>query len=335
MTTSTSFQAKYHLDLAVASVKDFAALESSFRAWVKQHPPGPMPIGTGWHDIDQQLAEELLARNYIGGKNRPIDFATVRYYADQLGRGDWKPTGQPWIFDDLGQGMDFQHRAWAVYLSGHTMRTFVLCDVPHDEQLFAFMDNGKVRNAAAALVTAGYNGVSALIYGVIKLAEGVRRDLFRLTGAARLGRMAPIDVLRAMAYYPNAQTAARSAASDWKPAAMYIGGSSKRDVVAYLGMAILDAGYDEGVADDFFADLASDDEDRAADHAIAAARKEIDKNLRSPKPWAKHVLLACLIKTFNAWVKDEPLRKRWNWQLNEEFPAIVPNDTPAAEAEAA
>jgi len=208
-------------------------------------------------------------------------------------------------------------------------RTFVVTDIEPIPNLFAYIDNVRVRTPATALQTAGYDGVASAIVRVIKIAEEVRHGIYNPTGATKLMRMSPIDVLGLVNTYPNAQKATRSAASDWDTAVIYLGG--RKDVVAYLGMRIMDV-YGEELADDFFQEVA-DDAERPADNAIAALRKEIDRDNRAVKPMKRQHILAALIKAFNAWHRGESLGRRWMLQVNEDFPALDVPEAPAVAAE--
>ena len=120
-----------------------------------------------------------------------------------------------------------------------------------------------------------------MIAKVIRIAEEVRHGVYNPTGKVeKLQRMSPADMLGLASRYPNAQKAARSASSDWSEAVTYLG--ERKDVVAYLGMRIIDVHGDER-ADDFFEELL-DNSERPADHPIAALRKEIDNDNKAEKP---------------------------------------------------
>ena len=264
-----------------------------------------------------------LVRRNRPGANRKLDPATVVYYAKQMARDDWKATGQPILIDTNGGLLDAQHRVYAGLISGMTFKSFVVTDVEPIENLFAYIDNAKPRTAASALQTAGLNGVSPTIVKVLKIAEEVRLGVYNASSAVKLGRLSPVEVLKLSATYPNARMAARMAASDWSEASSYVG---YKEIVAYLGMQI-DALHDGSTADDFFEDVASNEE-RSDTDAIGALRKLIDKEANAQKPMKKHHLLAALIKAFNAWHQQEPLGRRWMLQVNEDFPVLVgPRET--------
>ena len=118
------------LDLDNQKPKEVLALVEAFEADIKANPKlGTLPVSTGWHDVTPAIAIDLLRRNRPGA-NRKIDPATVFYYARQMSRGEWKATGQPFLIDDNGVLQDCQHRCYAVIISGATIKTFVVTNVP-------------------------------------------------------------------------------------------------------------------------------------------------------------------------------------------------------------
>jgi hypothetical protein len=316
------------LDLDNPKPKDVLALVEAFEADARTNPDlGAVPVVTGWIEITPALAVSLLRRNRPGA-NRKVDPATVFYYANQMAHGQWQATGQPILIDAEGKLQDGQHRLLAVLISSTTTKSFVVTDIAPIPNLFAYIDNSRPRTAATALQTAGYNGVASAITKVVTIGEQVRLGVFNPTGITKLPRLSPIDMLGLIGNYPNAQKAARSAASDWEPVVAYIGG--RKDIVGYLGMRITDL-HSEELADDFFGEIV-DNTERAPDHPIAALRKEIDKDRKAEKPLKKHHMLAALIKAFNAWRKGESLGRRWMLQVNEDFPTLDGPDPEVEEA---
>ena len=306
------------LDLANPKPKDLVALIEAFEANLGANPDfGPLPVSTGWHDITPTMAVDFLRRNRRGA-NRKVIPGTVFYYASQMARGQWKATGQPMLFDANGVLIDAQHRAYAVVISGVTIKTFVVTDIEPIDNLFAYIDNSATRTRSSALATAGYNGVAPIIDKIVRIGEEVKTGVYNPGGATKLLRMSPADILGLVGGYPNAQKAARAAASDWTPAVDYLSGH--KDTVAYLGMRIIDLQGEE-LADEFFEEVAAAEE-RASDDPIAALRKVIDRDNASAKPMRKHYRLAALIKAFNAWNRNEVLPRRWMLQVNEDFPSL-------------
>ena len=291
------------LDLNVQRPKEVLAIVEIFDNDIKtDHDLGKLPVKTGWVQITPAIAVNLLRRNRPGA-NRKIDPATVFYYAHQMAKGDWKATGQPVLIDSNGTLLDAQHRLYGVLISGKTIKSYVVADVEPQMNLFAYIDNSRVRTPAAALQTAGFDGVAPIIVKVIKIAQEIKYGVYNPSGATKLMRMSPADVLLLSNDYPNIQKAARSAASDWSDAVSYLGGH--KETIAYLGMRIIDL-HSEDIADDFFEDIMSK-EVRAADDPIVALRKLIDKDNvaensyeKASSPSGADQDLQCMAKTRTA-----------------------------------
>lgn len=317
------------MDPAAIKPKDVSTLVEMIETDIKANPTlGALPVVTGWNDVTPAIALDLLHRNRPGA-NRKVDPATVAYYASQMMRDEWKATGQPMLIDREGRLVDAQHRLLAILLSGVTIKSFIVTDVEPIPALFAYIDNSRPRSAASALQTAGLNGVSPVIVKVIKLAEEIRHGVYDPTGSERLARLTPAQIIKLAGDYPNARDAARAAASDWEHVVEYVGGggTSRKDVIAYMGMRIIDL-YGNDIADDFFEEILNDDE-RPTDHPITAFRKLIDNDVKNAVLMKRPHLLAALIKTFNAWRKGETLGRRWMLQVNEALPVL---DAPQQEA---
>lgn len=317
------------LDLNNPKPKEVQALTEVFEADMRGKPDlGPIPVDTGWHDITPEIAVNLLRRNRPGA-NRKIDPATVFYYARQMAHGQWKATGQPMLFREDGVMLDAQHRVLACIISGVTIRSYVVTGVEQIPNLFAYIDNSRPRTAATALQTAGFNGVATLISKVIRLGEEVKAGVYNRGGATKLPRMAPIDMLELRDEYPNVQQAARSTVSDWDRVVEYLKKGTRKEVVAYFGMRIIDL-FGEDVAEEFFDEVMADHE-RDKDDPIASLRKSIDKEDRE-KPLKKQQVLANLIHTFNAWRANRPLGRKTILQGHDDLPRF---DEPTEDAEQA
>ena len=120
--------------------------------------------------------------------------------------------------------------------------------------------------------------------------------------------------------------AARSATSDWSDATSLLGG--RKDIVAYVGMRIIDE-HDEDVADDFFENVMYTG-DGASEYSVALHR-EVERDSRAERSMQKHHTAAMLIKVFNAWKAQTSLGRRWMPQINEDFP-VLDTGTPQAQA---
>jgi hypothetical protein len=150
------------LDLATASSPAFEECVDRFKQWVReQRPLGPLSIKTGWHTVTPEMAEEFLCRT---APNRRLSLMTIKKYARVMQREDWRPTGQPIIFDKDGKLQDAQHRLWACYLGRKSFPSFIVADAPVHEHMFAYLDDCKPRSASDAIRASG-NGRRATKIG--------------------------------------------------------------------------------------------------------------------------------------------------------------------------
>lgn len=321
------------LDLANPKPKELLAIHDVFRAAVRAgRPTGSLPVTTGWNDITPQIAVNLLLRNKPNG-NRWLNPAAVFYYANQMAAGDWQPTGQPILIDADDELKDAQHRLYACLISGTMFRSFVVTGIEDIPNMFVYLDNiVRVRDATAALQTAGYNGVSPIIAKLLRFAEEIRLGVYGPAGLNKLARLSPAQVLQLAGRYLNAQNAAQAAASDFIDVVRYLNHKGGKEVVAYVTMRIIDE-HDDDLAEEFFTEL-MDGSERPSDHPITAIRKEIDRGNRLLKPVKRQNLAANLILAFNAWQEEGTLRGRWVWNsANDAFPDIVAGVEQAEAAE--
>lgn len=319
-------------DLKTSKSKDFLHLVGLFDAETTAMPaPGALPFKNGWHDIDRTQAIDMLRRNRPGA-NRKIDYPTVLYYAAQMKRNEWKPTGQPMIFDTNGVMLDAQHRGWAIVLSNMSIKTYIVMDTPASEQLFAYVDNGRVRRPSDALQTAGFNGQSGKLVAVINHGEAIKQGLYTTTVAAKMAKMAPIEYLRVIEDYPNAVSACKSLDTDWEDLAKRMG--KRKNELAYVGMRIIDL-FGDDRADEFMDDIssfwaASTQDDLRKTYPLTAVHglvKVLVADQSATKSFKRHQVIGLLIKAFNAWNANDVVDRHWTLRINEPYPDF---DMPAA-----
>jgi hypothetical protein len=296
---------EFSLDLALASGQKFQDLVEAFNESTKALAElPPLKLKNGWASITPEIAEALLRRNRPGA-NRKASLATILYYASQMHAGLWPKTGQPIILTVDGVLIDGQHRLWAAYLGHVTFDSFVVTDVPTIDHVFAYIDNGKARNAAAALQTAGLNGLSPLISQTIQITFAFEAGLYTCGKKRRAPRMAPVQVLNYLERCPDIRKAAHLVAGEHKDACEVIG---HRDVTAFVAYKII-ALHNEEVCDRFMEEISYADENRSDNDPLKALRTYLVKQSKSEAPASKHVILAHVIKAFNAWVTETPMKR--------------------------
>jgi hypothetical protein len=330
MSEHHAWQPRFTLDLRTSTPKKLSDLVDDFERWRRANPAtGPLELANGWHDITPQMAEELLKRN---AKNRKVVHAQVLYYAGQMQRADWIKTGQPLIFDTEGDLDDGQHRLWAGYLSLTTFPTYVVSDVQPVPNLFAYIDNGRVRSMADALATQGHNGLSGLMTKMLKLVEQYDAEAFSTFGKVRkLPKMSPMDMLNFANTHPRLDEAAHYVASDGEAAAKVI---AHKDVAGFMALKILEL-YDEAKLAEFFGDIATQDQTPAPNDAVTAFQDIMRKDReKKNERFTSTVVLGLLIRVFNAWLTQDPMKKL-GYRVTDQFPRIVERQPDEVTAEAA
>jgi hypothetical protein len=310
---------EFTLDLATASSQSFQELVEQFYKNTKAREVVPaFTLKSGWNKISPQAAEDLLRRNHPGG-NREPSLSTVVYYATQMQANAWPRTGQPLIFTADGWLRDGQHRLWAAYLGLVSFETYVVTDVPVIENLFAYLDNVKPRNASTALATAGLNGLSPLISQIVQLAFNFEHGVYTCQKKKKFVRMAPIQVIHYLETHPEIRRAAKVTASEYRSASEAIGWKEIAGFVAYKIIAL----HDEDVCERFMEQIGFDD-DLFIDHdALKALNTFLRKEAKKTKDQLpKHLILAHVIKAFNAWISGTPI-KRVSIATDDEFPQFA------------
>lgn len=132
--------------------------------------PEPEP-GAHLEHITPERAQELLASNT---HNRPIRPARINSYADEMGAGLWKLTGETIKIAADGTIIDGQHRLLACLQAGEAFDAYVVTGL--DRQVFAVIDNPLPRHAKDAIQ------VSALDRGVEEKSVALLAATLRLVG---------------------------------------------------------------------------------------------------------------------------------------------------------
>jgi hypothetical protein len=100
--------------------------------------------------ITPEKAKQLLG---INSANRHLTLSNVKFFADQLIRGEWKLTHQGIAVTKSGYLADGQHRLAAIVETGISTHMLVTTDLEDDA--FAVLDTGRVRRASDVLSIQG------------------------------------------------------------------------------------------------------------------------------------------------------------------------------------
>jgi hypothetical protein len=307
-----AFSPAVTLDLKVATPKTFEQATEEFQVWAKTQTRSPLTLGDGWHTITPEIAEKLLLRNPLGA-NRKAKLASVRFYAEQMVADDWQKTGQSLILTNTDLLVDGGHRLWACYFSGKPFITYVITDVPHFANIFAYIDAGRARTATDALVTAGLNGQSSVISQAIKLQRLYQDGCLKVKGSSGGSRPSTIDIVRVAAAHPTLQEAAHLQLAEYKPATDII---KFKDVAVFVAWQIVEK-FNTDVLDEYMTALAD-----SGIPMFAALRKTFADDAAAENQMSKAGRLAYLIKAFNAWYSKQSVKKIMV-RIDEVFPRFL------------
>lgn len=268
--TKTAWAPAVRCDLT-AGPQAFAHAVEKFRTWAAEQPrPSLAYLTTGWHTITPEIAEQLLICNR---HNRKLRYPDVLRYATDMSTGRWKKTGEPVIVTDAGDLEDAGHRCMACLFSGCSFETFVVADVPHDDHLFSYIDNGISRTGDDTLRSAGLNGLSGNIQSVIK-NYAIRYDegILHWHGRPPISPIANHDILAYAQAHPSLAVVAHKMADHYQGA---VGRLDDKVVAAFVGWKIHEA-YGLGVLEDFMQLLTQPDLD--AGHPVLALQQRLDQH---------------------------------------------------------
>jgi len=122
-------------------------------------------------DVTPELATKWLEHNT---HNRKVNQTTVDRYAKDMNEGRWKVTHQGIAFDENGTLIDGQHRLWAVFSSGATVKMRVFFNMPTDTM--GCVDTGKARSHLDVMkLTSSFDNLS--MYHLAILRAMFRRSI--------------------------------------------------------------------------------------------------------------------------------------------------------------
>lgn len=326
---SSGWEPEFVLDLASATAQQFnevvEAFEASTKALGENLPPLPFTKNDWYLNVPQDA--EIALRHNRPGSNRKLSFATVQYYWRQQRDGAWPKTGQPIIFNVENWMQDGQHREWASYLGQTSFDTYVIVDAPVVPNVFAYIDNSKVRTAAAALQTAKFNGLSTLIAQTVQIASNFELGAYTCYKTRHVDRMSPIQYVLYAEKHPEIRYATRLVVANHKEAMEAIGYKEVAVFVAYKILSLYGEDTTERFLEDVFPNEPSPDND-----ALRALRVFLAKQAKTDDPLPKHLILAHVIKAFNAWITETPV-KRIAIHPDDPFPQFAEPEKPASAEE--
>lgn len=229
--------------------------------------------------------------------NRKIRLNAVKKIASAIAAGDWKLTHQGIAIDANGQLQDGQHRLTAIMQAGIPVQ--VLLTTGCDPSSFDVLDCGVNRTAADALQLIG----AAL---APKSAAGIKYYLLYLSDSRRVWTNIAYPAHSAiLKIYQEKRDIVDHAARVAQRAYHCDRAINQSAMVAFQLLAI-DAGW--GIAAEEFCSLLGEPIMQPEHSPILAYRKLLKTAASVDKTYLQQRSLASMIKCFNYWVQDLPLK---------------------------
>jgi|688.fasta_scaffold146378_2 hypothetical protein len=143
------------------------------------HNPAP-PLANGWdhvvspglgcrHSFMQFEVRQILPKDAAkllrtNGGNRNLIDGNVRFFEEQLRRGEMQLTHQGIAVSSTGKLLDGQHRLTAIVNTGISATMMVATGVP--DETFLVLDTGRARKASDALSITGAGNTVSLAAGI-------------------------------------------------------------------------------------------------------------------------------------------------------------------------
>lgn len=243
-------------------------------------------------EITPDIAEYWLTSN---GHNRNLRGNVAVAYARDMKNGCWDLNGESIKFSANGELIDGQHRLQAVIISGATIKSLVVFDLPNSTQ--KTVDTGVKRQYSDQLTLAGEshaNTLSALLRRIIfwqsgnYLFSGTRTKITHAELAECLEREGE-----------------RARNSTYAAAKMREGTGLHGSVLSFCHWLL--SGIDEGAAEWFF-DRLNDGANLPAQHPVLVLRERLAKERSSYYSLGPSYVIALVIIAWNTYREGRPLK---------------------------
>lgn len=270
--------------------------------WMIANPPGALVT----MNVTPELAQEMLTYNK---GNRPVSESTVKRYAEQMRKGNWRLTFEPIIFSKVSRLQDGQHRCKAGLLAG--------CNFParvafgDDDENFAYINLGKKRGGADVFAI---NGVPnhTLMAGATRWVWSY--DDNKMTGHNTALYPEPYELHAKYLEYNRIQ---ESSHYGWLFSKVHLAPSSPMTAMHYIC-----ARKSRQKADVFFEKLATGLDFEGEKDPTYRLRNRLIKNASAEERLRAINIAALTILAWNAMrLKRTPRTFRWN--IGEKFPRAI------------
>lgn len=261
-------------------------------------------------EVTPAQAREWLALNT---NNRTIRRTVVERYKGDIERGEWQLNGEAIVLNG-GSLLDGQHRLLACVEAGKPFQSVVVTDAP--ETAMQTIDQGVSRSLPDVLKWRGYvnqNQVAAAIRTCWRWDNGMLLRSTTPSISQSLAWLDENDSIISAARFGHRLTAA--------PLRM------RSAVAGPAYFKAISAGGDQ--AHEFFDRLIDGEHIAHGDPVYALRRALINNAIRVHGRMSPNVMLALVIKAWNAWVQQEPMEViRWGRGSGgaEKFPVMFDFD---------
>lgn len=254
--------------------------------------PGIFPEGPSYNivDVTPELAEKWLTQNT---HNRNLRETAVQAYARDMTAGNWAENGEAIKFAKDGTLLDGQHRLKAVVQAGVTIKMLVVTGLEHQAQ--ETMDDGRKRSLSDALALRGEQNA-------VTLGAVLRRTLMWQQGKYRnTGTYTPTNTecLTFLQQHPEARDSANIAKHLRAPTKLP---SSVLGLTHWVFTRI------DAEDSSWFFDRLGTGANLEQHHPILTLRKRAGEMEKESGRVPEDVLLAFVIKTWNAYRNGEQMK---------------------------
>ena len=295
-------------DLSTINPQSLESILNQLKVWMAGQALPPLSISPGWYTVTPQIALDWLCRNR---GNRKVTLATLQKYAKNMLSGRWKRTGQGIVFDRNGKLLEGQHRLLACLFSGASFTTFVVTDASDEANIFAYIDNGKIRSASDALYTSGSNGCSKMLAAATKIAVRYEAGGYKVGSLPRMPELEPYEVMEYIQAHEGMIDAAHKLVGNFKKGMKVIG---HEGVATFFSWQVIER-YGINVLDGFMQPLASG-ANLAEDSPVLALRDRLRAAGDDESKITLQQRLGLLIKGFGMYYCGETVMLKGNRKRN-------------------
>ena len=256
----------------------------------------------------------------MSGGNRNISLPVVKSYALSMKQGKWMLNGEPIVFDVDGVLLNGHHRLHAIIMADVPVQTFVTRGV--EPESFTTFDCGRHRTVGQLIGMQGiknYNTISSTVATSFKLANNLL--VGEHTGVDKRHGHTNTMMIELFNSDRNLYIEAGNFAVVVRARCNILENSIVGGVTHFL---VRYGHYDIEFVKDFFLKVCS--YDTCEDNTLNMLRKRICENKGAVKKLQRSVLVALLIKTWNAYVTGKTIKcLRFNPDV-EEYPKFIFND---------